>query len=121
MSRIPAAHVKTKRIYDAPAPDDGTRILVDRLWPRGISKDKAAADLWLAELAPSKSLRTWFDHQAIRWPTFRRRYAAELAAHRAELKDLREKARQGSVTLLYAAHDRSYNNAVALRAILLGR
>ena len=106
--------VRTRRIYDDPGPDDGARILVDRLWPRGVSKEAAALDAWAKELAPSDELRRWFDHDSGKWEAFRTRYADELA----EKRDLVEStilAREGTVTLLYATTDVEHNNAVALK------
>lgn len=120
-ARIPAAHIKVKRAYDPPAASDGERILVDRLWPRGLTKEKAAVDRWLRELAPSEALRVWFGHDPARWSAFNRRYAEELSQHRDLVTQLRAAARARVITLLYAAHDEAHNNAVALRAILLGR
>ncbi|HSN19900.1 MAG TPA: DUF488 domain-containing protein [Usitatibacter sp.] len=111
--------IKTKRAYEAPARGDGTRVLVDRLWPRGLAKEAAAVDRWMHELAPSTALRKWFGHDPARWDEFRRRYAAELADRKAELGTLRALARSGTVTLLYGARDERHNNAVALRDILL--
>ncbi len=119
--RIPAAHVRTKRIYEAPAAGDGERILVDRLWPRGLSKEAAAINRWLRDLAPSDRLRVWYDHKPSRWLGFRKRYGAELSRQHEALSELRAAARDRVVTLLYAAHDEAHNNAVALREILLGR
>ncbi|AVR90023.1 DUF488 domain-containing protein [Thauera aromatica] len=113
--------ILVKRIHDAAAPGDGCRVLVDRLWPRGLTKARAAVDLWLRELAPSTALRQWFGHDPTRWDEFRRRYAAELdgdgpAPALAQLRELR--ARHPVLTLLYAARDPEHNNAVALRAWL---
>ena len=109
--------IKVKRIYDPPEPDDGFRVLVDRLWPRGIRKDQC--DLWLKEAAPSSELRRWYDHEPAKWAEFCQRYRAELHEHPDAVALLRDKAR-GTVTLLYAARERERNNAVALKA-LLGR
>ena len=120
-ARVPAAHIKTKRVYDEPSSGDGVRILVDRLWPRGLSKKDAAISHWLRDLAPSDALRQWFAHEPARWPSFRQRYAVELANQREAVQRLRDLARRRAVTLLYAAHDDAHNNAVALRNILLGR
>ncbi len=120
-ARIPAANIKLKRAYDPPSPDDGTRILVDRLWPRGISKEKAALDRWMKEIAPSTELRKWFGHDPKRWTEFRRRYAEELREHRDLVAELRSFARQRPLTLVYAAHDETHNDAVVLRDVLLGR
>jgi uncharacterized protein YeaO (DUF488 family) len=108
--------IRIKRAYDPPSPDDGTRVLVDRLWPRGLEKGTAAIDLWLNEAAPSAALRRWFGHDPARWDEFRRRYAAELAANPAATQPLRDM--RGVVTLLFAAHDRDHNNAAALAAWL---
>jgi uncharacterized protein YeaO (DUF488 family) len=118
---IPAANIKLKRSYDPPSPEDGKRILVDRLWPRGISKEKAAVDQWMKEIAPSTELRKWFNHDPKRWTEFRRRYAEELRQHPDLITKLRSLAKQGTVTLLYAAHDETHNDAVVLRGVLLGR
>jgi len=112
-----ARKVRVKRIYDPPAAEDGTRILVDRLWPRGIAKDKAAIDLWLRDLAPSNALRKRFHGKPEDWRAFRTAYAAELKgdAASAAVKDLKARLRKGPVTLLYAARDEAHNNAVALK------
>jgi uncharacterized protein YeaO (DUF488 family) len=118
---IKAANVKLKRAYERPAQDDGIRILVDRLWPRGVSKADAAIDRWLKEIAPSTALRQWFGHDPARWEEFRRRYVEELREHAAELAGLRALAKKGTVTLVYAAHDEMHNDAVVLRELLLGR
>ena len=122
MSRkIAAANVRLKRAYEPQAASDGTRILIDRLWPRGARKAAAALDLWMKEIAPSAELRKWFGHDPARWPAFRRRYAAELREHGAQLRELRARARRERVTLVYSAHDAAHNDAVVLRDILLGR
>lgn len=113
--------LRLKRVYDAPAPADGTRVLVDRLWPRGLSKASAHIDLWLKDVAPSDALRKWFAHDPAKWAPFVRRYAAELKSHPDELRQLRSLARRGTVTLLYAAKDDAHNNAVALRSHLSRR
>jgi uncharacterized protein YeaO (DUF488 family) len=110
--------IRLKRIYDLPRPDDGLRILVDRLWPRGVSKQSAAVDRWLREIAPSDSLRKWYGHEPQRWTEFRRRYREELRAQRALVSDLRKLARRRRITLLFAAHDEKHNNAVVLRELL---
>jgi uncharacterized protein YeaO (DUF488 family) len=109
-----------KRIYDAPDAGDGARILVDRLWPRGIAKDRARIDLWLKEIAPSHDLRKRFHGKPDDWDAFRAAYAAELAGAEAQaaVRELRARLRDGPVTLLYAARDESHNNAVALKAWL---
>jgi len=113
--------IRLKRAYEPHDQADGTRVLVDRLWPRGVTKADAAIDHWMKDLAPSTELRKWFGHDPARWTEFRRRYAAEIDAHRDELERLREMADAGVVTLVYAARDETHNDAVALREILLGR
>lgn len=112
--------VRIKRIYEAPG-EDGERVLVDRLWPRGVAKDAARIDQWLKDLAPSDALRVWFGHDPSRWGEFRRRYRRELAAHRGQIQALRRLARQRPLTLLYSARDPRHNQAVVLRAVILGR
>jgi uncharacterized protein YeaO (DUF488 family) len=113
--------IALKRAYDEPEPSDGTRVLVDRLWPRGLSKERAHVDLWLKEIAPSSELRTWFGHDPENFAEFRRRYEAELASEtcQAALTKLRDLAKQGPVTLVFAAHDTEHANAVVLRDLLL--
>ncbi|MGE3839047.1 MAG: DUF488 domain-containing protein [Hyphomonadaceae bacterium] len=120
-TRIPARNVQLKRAYVKAARRDGVRVLVDRLWPRGVTKSGAAIDYWFKDLAPSTSLRQWFGHDPARWASFQRRYAAEIRAHREVLAELRDLARQGPVTLVYAAHDETHNDAVVLRNVVLGR
>jgi uncharacterized protein YeaO (DUF488 family) len=120
-SRIAADDVRLKRVYEPRSADDGTRVLVDRLWPRGVSKAEAAIDEWLKEIAPSTELRQWFGHDPERWEVFRQRFLKELAQHPDEVARLREFARKGRLTLVYAAHDEIHNNAVVLREVLLGR
>jgi len=120
-AKVPAANVKLKRAYESPAAGDGTRILIDRLWPRGISKKKAALDQWMKDIAPSAELRKWFGHDPARWEEFRRRYAEEVHHNSVLLDQLRSFARHGPVTLVYAAHDEVHNDAVVLRDLLLGR
>jgi uncharacterized protein YeaO (DUF488 family) len=108
-----------KRAYDAPSPDDGVRVLVDRLWPRGLKRDAAKVELWLKDVAPSAELRRWFDHDPARWPEFQRRYRVELAENAVEVNKLRELTRgRKTVTLLFAAKDPEHNNAVVLREFL---
>lgn len=109
-----AARLRIKRIYEPASRGDGARILVDRVWPRGISKEAAALTLWLKEIAPSASLRKWFGHDPARWTEFRSRYHKELGAKGEEIKRLRGLLRKGRVTLLYGAHDVEHNQAVAL-------
>lgn len=118
-SRIAASRIRLKRAYEPAAPDDGTRVLVDRLWPRGVSKVDAALDRWAKELAPSTELRQWFGHDPARWEEFRRRYAEELHQHPEQLEELRALARHGLLTLVYGAHDEAHNDAVVLREVLL--
>jgi uncharacterized protein YeaO (DUF488 family) len=110
--------VSVKRIYEPAAGGDGYRVLVDRLWPRGVSREKAQIDEWARELAPSTELRRWFGHDPERFEEFRRRYIEELGAHRDELQALRQRARKGIVTLLYAARDTEHNEAVVLADLL---
>jgi len=112
--------VRLKRAYDPAEPDDGYRVLVDRLWPRGVSKDRARLDEWARELAPSTELRTWFGHDPARFAEFRRRYLEELAARAEKLGELRGRARKGTVTLVYAARDDRHNDAVVLAELLRG-
>ncbi|MGN2390078.1 DUF488 domain-containing protein [Pelomicrobium sp. G1] len=107
-----------RRVYDPPREEDGLRVLVDRLWPRGLSKDAARVDLWLKDIAPSDALRKWYGHDPARWDEFRRRYFSELEARRERLEELKERARRGRVTLLFGARDEERNNAVALRQYL---
>lgn len=118
---IPAANVKLKRAYDPPVPEDGVRVLVDRLWPRGVSKEHAALDTWMKEIAPSTELRKWFGHDPERWEQFGRRYAEELHANAELLGQLRALARKGPITLVYSAHDEMHNDAIVLRDVLLER
>lgn len=110
--------VRLKRAYEPPAATDGVRVLVDRLWPRGLRKAEAAIDRWLKELAPSSELRRWFGHDPGRWDEFRRRYRSELSAHADLLNELRATARAGPLTLVYAARDEQHNDAVVLRDVL---
>jgi uncharacterized protein YeaO (DUF488 family) len=117
--RIPAKRIRLKRAYEKPTLTDGTRLLVDRLWPRGIKKEAAAIDHWFKEIAPSTKLRKWFGHDPERWNEFRRRYRAELREHNDFLAEIRTLAERGPVTLVYAAHDEEHNDAVVLRDLLL--
>ena len=110
-------HVQVKRVYDAPSPADGARVLVDRLWPRGVRKERAHLSLWLKDAAPSPALRQWFDHRADRWREFTLRYRAELKTNPA-IARLHELQRQGAVTLLYAARDENMNHARVLAEFL---
>ncbi len=118
-SAIAQKNVKLKRAYERPSPDDGIRILVDRLWPRGVKKVNAAIDRWMKEIAPSTELRHWFGHDPARWQEFQRRYAQELKHHQGQVDQLRSLARHGAITLIYAARDRDHNEAVVLRDVLL--
>ena len=111
--------IRLKRAYEPPSPEDGTRVLVDRLWPRGVRKAEAAIDCWLKEIAPSSELRRWFGHDPSRWKEFRHRYRAELSARPELLDKLRALAEQGTLTLVYAAHDEDHNQAVVLRGMPL--
>jgi uncharacterized protein YeaO (DUF488 family) len=109
-----APDVETKRIYDPAEPEDGYRVLIDHIWPRGISKERARLDEWARDLAPSDELREWFDHVPERFDQFRTRYRRELEAHAESIDTLRDRAMKGCVTILYAARDREHNNAVVL-------
>lgn len=120
-SDIPAHNIRLKRAYDAPAEEDGKRILVDRLWPRGLSRENARLDQWMKEIAPSDELRQWFGHDPVRWKEFEQRYRVELKEHKGLLAELREETRHKTVTFVFSAHDPDHNNAVALRKALLGR
>lgn len=111
--------IKLKRVYLAPANTDGCRVLVDRLWPRGLSKQKAAVDLWLRDIAPSTALRRWYGHEPERWPEFRRRYTAELKRQKAALAALRALLKEHAVvTLLFSSKEERLNNAAALKIYL---
>lgn len=118
-TKIPASHIQIKRAYEAPSEDDGARVLVDRLWPRGVKKENLPLAQWAKELAPSTALRKWFGHDAKRWEEFQQRYADELKSHAEILDALCVLARKGTLTLVYAAHDEAHNNAVVVREILL--
>lgn len=109
-----------KRVYEDPDATDGTRYLVDRLWPRGVAKEKLVMEAWLKEVAPSGELRQWFGHDATKWKEFERRYAAELDDNPEAWKPLIKSSTQGTVTLLYAAHDAEHNNALVLKIYLEG-
>ena len=110
--------IRLKRAYDPASPADGYRVLVDRLWPRGVSKQRAMLDDWQKELAPSTELRQWFGHEPCRFGEFRRRYVDELRCERARLAELRRRARDGALTLVYAARDAEHNEAVVLADVL---
>lgn len=107
-----------KRVYEPPSKEDGFRILVERLWPRGISKERAAVDLWLKDVAPSPGLRKWFGHDPSRWEEFRDRYRVELKRNRDSIAILKQQIKKGTVTFVYAARDEQYNSAVALKEFL---
>ena len=110
--------IKIKRVYDSPEKDDGFRILVDRLWPRGLTKEKAAADFWLKEIAPTTELRKWFAHDPDKWKRFRGRYETEIAHNPDLITVLKEKARKGTITLIYGARDEKHNEALVLKQFL---
>ena len=118
---IPSIGLMIKRVYEPPSEGDGFRLLVDRLWPRGLSKAKVAVDLWLRDVAPSAALRTWFNHDPVRWTEFRRRYIAELDCAPTVVDQLLTQARQGRLTLLYGAQHETCNNAVVLKQYLSQR
>lgn len=111
--------IKIKRAYEKAEQKDGMRILVDRVWPRGVSKEKLKLHAWMKEVAPSTPLRKWFGHDPKKWSDFKKRYRAELKAHTKELKDLRALAKAHTVTLVYGAKDETHNQAVALKEFLL--
>ena len=112
--------IKLKRAYEPHSASDGTRVLIDRLWPRGVTKKAAAIDHWFRDLAPSTELRQWFGHDVNRWNEFRRRYTTELKHHGEQVDELRRLARKGPVTLVFGARDEEHNDAVVLRHVLLG-
>ncbi|AZO31678.1 MULTISPECIES: DUF488 domain-containing protein [unclassified Mesorhizobium] len=115
-----AFDIAVKRVYEAPEKTDGQRVLVDRIWPRGVAKKDAALTLWLKEIAPSDALRKWFGHDPERWAEFQKRYRVELDRNEEAVAQLRNVLREGKVTLLYGAHDEAHNNAVALAGYLRG-
>lgn len=110
--------INLKRVYDKPSRKDGFRVLVERLWPRGLSKERAAVDLWLKDVAPSTDLREWFGHDPARWPEFQKRYRRELRGRKDAVNLLKHKSKEGPVTLLYAARDEEHNSALALKSYL---
>jgi uncharacterized protein YeaO (DUF488 family) len=110
--------IALKRVYEDPSPDDGRRILVERLWPRGMSKTRAAVDLWLKDVAPSTELRKWFHHDPDRWDQFRKRYRKELEHNKESVDALRQEEKDGPVTLVYAARDEEHNGALVLKEFL---
>lgn len=111
-------HVRTKRVYEPAASSDGYRVLIDRLWPRGVSRERARLDAWEKDLAPSTALREWFGHRPNRFEEFRRRYVEELRHERPRLAELRRRARKGTLTLVYSARDTEHNDAVVLASVL---
>jgi uncharacterized protein YeaO (DUF488 family) len=110
--------IHLKRVYEKPSSDDGVRILVERLWPRGLTKAKAAVDSWIKDVAPSPDLRKWFGHDPARWRRFKQRYWKELEGRKDDVDALRRKAREGRVTFIYAAHDQEHNAALALKEFI---
>lgn len=106
--------IKIKRIYENPEKDDGFRVLVDRLWPRGFTKEKAHVDLWLKDIAPTTELRKWFNHIPEKWAEFKKRYRSEIRGNKEALSQLKEVMKKGQVTLIYAAKDEEHNAAVVL-------
>ncbi|WFP62420.1 MULTISPECIES: DUF488 domain-containing protein [unclassified Mesorhizobium] len=115
-----AFDIAVKRVYETPEKTDGQRVLVDRIWPRGVAKKDAALTLWLKDIAPSDELRKWFGHEPGRWAEFQKRYRAELDRNEEAVAQLRDLLGNGKVTLLYGAHDEAHNNAVALAGYLRG-
>lgn len=111
-------NVRIKRVYEVPSADDGKRILVDRLWPRGLTKEKARIDLWLKDIAPSAELREWFGHDPEKWTEFQHRYEQELEANKTVVAELRKELQAGAATLVYGAKDETHNDAVVLKAYL---
>ena len=111
-------NIKIKRAYEQPADVDGSRILVDRLWPRGLTKEKARIDLWLKEIAPSTELRKWFGHEAEKWERFKGRYETELRHNMPLVDELAKKANEGPITFIYAARDEKHNEALVLKEFL---
>ena len=114
-------NIRIKRAYEEPDGEDGTRILVDRLWPRGLTKEKAKVDLWLKDVAPSTELRKWFAHDPAKWAEFRSRYLGELKGNKEQLSLLRQEAAKGAVTLVYGAKDQQHNEAVILQRLLIAK
>lgn len=110
--------IRVKRVYEEPSRTDGLRILVDRLWPRGLTKERAAVDLWLKDVAPSTELRKWFGHDPAKWKEFQARYRKELVERKAALDLLAQKSKDHTVTLLYGARDEEHNEAIVLKSIL---
>jgi uncharacterized protein YeaO (DUF488 family) len=115
------AAIHLKRAYDEAAPEDGLRILVERLWPRGLTKDRARIDLWMKDISPSPELRKWYGHDPAKWTEFQKRYRAELDNSKETVEELREKCRSGTVTFVYAARDEERNSALILKKFLEDR
>lgn len=113
--------IHLKRVYEEPSRKDGFRILVDRLWPRGLTKQRAAVDLWLKDVAPSTELRNWFAHDTVKWKQFQARYRKELGKKKDALDLLKQKSKEHTVTLVYGARDEEHNEAIVLKRILEGR
>ena len=111
-------NIKIKRAYEQPTRDDGVRILVDRLWPRGLTKEKASVDLWLKDIAPSTELRKWFSHDPDKWKSFRGRYETEIRHNHDLIKVLKKKAKEGKITMVYGARDEKHNEALVLKRFL---
>lgn len=114
--------LRIKRVYEQPDKHDGRRILVDRLWPRGLTKEKASVDLWLKDIAPSTELRKWFGHDPARWEEFKKRYLAELKSNSEQIQLLKQELDKGTVTLVYGAKNQEYNEAVVIQenSVMLG-
>ncbi|MCI0541573.1 MAG: DUF488 domain-containing protein [Verrucomicrobiales bacterium] len=113
--------IQVKRVYEKPSRTDGLRVLVDRLWPRGLTKERAAVKLWLKDLAPSTELRKWFGHDPAKWKQFQARYRKELQGKKDALKELKQKSKERTLTLLYGARDEDHNEALVLKKVLQGR
>ena len=114
--------IQTKRVYDKPSKGDGYRVLVDRLWPRGLTKEKAHVDLWMKEIAPSDELRKWFHHEEQNWPEFEKKYKAELTKNKEQFNELKKLAKErGNITLVYGSKDEEHNQAVILAQMLQGK
>jgi uncharacterized protein YeaO (DUF488 family) len=113
--------IQLKRVYEKPSRKDGWRVLVDRLWPRGLTKERAAVDLWLKDVAPSTELRQWFGHDPAKWKGFQARYRKELKQKKDALKLLKENSRERTITLVYGARDKDHNEALVLKSVLDGR
>lgn len=114
-------NIVIKRVYEGPSKEDGKRILIDRLWPRGLTKEKAQIDLWLKDIAPSTTLRKWFGHDPSKWVEFKKRYVAEIKKNTAVTAELEEQLKKGKVTLVYGARDEEHNDAVVLKEYLEGK